>query len=346
MDLKNRVEAFSKLGILIGQIIDNQNIDVNENEPLFFINKNSNEWFIPSNIIYMLKNISGNLEINNLNSWISNYHKLRQFENSKKIGLITAGNIPLVGFHDVLCVLISGHQLIVKHSSKDEKLMRWLLDQLIEIEPRFKEFIHIKKERLSNFDAIIATGSDNTAKYFEYYFGKYPNIIRKNRNSIAVLTGNETEEELMLLADDMLLYFGLGCRNVSKLYLPENYDIQKIFKSVVRYDNYINHNKFCNNYLYNKSIFLLNQVKFFENGFLILKEDASINSPISVVHYEFYSNIENVNKRIDVEKDKIQCIVAKDAFIIGSVKFGQSQNPGLADYADNVDTMEFLLSLN
>jgi hypothetical protein len=346
MDLKNRVEAFSKLGILIGQIVENQYNDNDENGLLFLLNKNSNEWFIPSNIIFMLKNISCNLEINNLNSWTSNYPKLNKMGNPKKIGLITAGNIPLVGFHDVLCVLISGHKLIVKHSSKDEKLMSWLLGQLIDIEPKFKEFIHTEKEQLRNFDAIIATGSDNTAKYFEYYFGKYPNIIRKNRNSIAILTGNETEEDLHLLADDMLIYFGLGCRNVSKLYLPEYYDIQKIFKSVVKYDNLINHNKFCNNYLYNKSIYLLNQVEFFENGFLILKEDIAINSPISVVHYEFYNNIEVVKKRIDLENDKIQCIVAKEGLINGSIEFGQSQKPGLDDYADNVDTMKFLLALN
>ena len=198
---------------------------------------------------------------------------------------------------------------------------------------------------MKNFDAIIATGSDNTAKYFEYYFGKYPNIIRKNRNSAAVLTGEESEEELIELAKDIMVYFGLGCRNVSKLYLPDGYDIQKIFKPLFSYNHFIDHNKYINNYTYNKSIYMMDKIPFWENGFAILKEDLGMASPISVIYFENYSSLVTIKERLSIDKEKIQCIVAKGNVIEGSVAFGQAQQPRLWDYADNVDTMKFLLEL-
>jgi len=345
MNIKERIEAFTKLGQHIRQIIDNKNITTINDGLKSIIENNKNDWFSPDAIIFMLQNISNNLESNVLIDWTLGYPKLQKQIAPKTVGLVTAGNIPLVGFHDVLCVLISGHRLMIKHSSKDEKLMNWILNLIIEIEPRFNEMIHIEPGQLKNFEAIIATGSDNTARYFEYYFGKYHNIIRKNRNSVAVLTGNETSEELDLLADDMLMYFGLGCRNVSKLFVPENFDIQLIFKSVNRYIHLINHNKYANNYAYNKSIYLMNSTRFLDNNFLILKEDSGISSPISVVYYERYSDIGQVKERLSTDKELIQCIVAKEGKIAGSVGFGQAQQPTFADYADNIDTMEFLLSL-
>jgi len=259
--------------------------------------------------------------------------------------VVTAGNIPLVGFHDLLCVLLSGNELVIKASSKDNKLMKLIVNLLTESNNDFNTLIHFEIEQLKNFDAIIATGSDNTAKYFEYYFGKYPNIIRKNRNSIAILSGDESDEELNLLADDMLMYFGLGCRNVSKLFLPEGFDYQRIFRSVQAYHHLIDHNKYANNYLYNKSIYLMNSVQFWENGFMMMKEDIGLASPISVIFFEYYSSSDEIKQRVELDKDRIQCIVAKDGFIDGSVNFGEAQKPNLWDYADNVDTMKFLLSL-
>ena len=345
MNLKNRIEAFSNLGILIKQLVDCE-IDINNDRRLnSFVNANPNEWFTPSNILFMLKNISEMLEYNALKVWIDYYGLSDENSISKNIGLVTAGNIPLVGFHDVLCILISGHKLMLKNSTKDEKLMDWMLKTLIDLEPEFERYVHIETERLKDFDAVIATGSDNTSKYFEYYFGKYPNIIRKNRNSIAVLSEDVTDNDLELLADDMLLYFGLGCRNVSKLYLPEDFDIQRIFKATYDYEHLINHNKYANNHIYNKSIYLMNNVRFLENGFLTLKEDVSLNSPISVVFYERYGDPEVLKNRINSEKDKIQCIVSKIDFIEDRIAFGHSQKPGLMDYADNIDTIRFLLSL-
>jgi hypothetical protein len=345
MNLKERIEAFSKLGLHLQYLIENENKGTGENSLKSLFEHISNEWFSTTNILFMFKNILENLSINTLNEWVKGYPALKNYSTTKTVGLVTAGNIPLVGFHDVLCVLISGHHLLIKHSSKDEKLMNWMLNQLIEIEPKFMDFIHAEADQLKNFDAIIATGSDNTARYFEYYFGKYPNIIRKNRNSIALLTGNETDEDLKLLADDMLMYFGLGCRNVSKLFVPENFDIQRIFKSVIHYNHLIDHNKYANNYAYNKSIYLMNGTIFLENGFFILTEDLGISSPISVVYYQRYSDIEKVKELINLDKERIQCIVAKNGTIEGSIGFGEAQKPALSDYADNIDTMGFLLSL-
>jgi hypothetical protein len=340
MNLSKRIEAFSQLGNKLGQLVDKEHKNFQE-----LFENISNEWYTTENVLFSIKSIANNLKINALNEWVNKYPSLKNHSIVKKIGLVTAGNIPLVGFHDILCILISGNKLVLKHSSKDEKLMNWVLNSLIEIEPEFQELIQFEQGVLKDFDAIIATGSDNTAKYFEYYFGKYPHIIRKNRNSIAILTGEESNDDLKLLANDILLYFGLGCRNVSKIYIPQDFDIQRIFKNVIQFAGLIDHNKFANNYLYNKTIYMMDSAPFLENGFLILKEDFGMNSPISVVFYEKYLNINNVKARIKSDKDKIQCIVAKEGIVEGSVGFGQAQKPKLDDYADNIDTMKFLLSL-
>lgn len=345
MNAEERIQTFIRLGEKIQSSIKSESIDPTEICRKMAIPSSLNEWYTVSNIIYALNSISSQLNVVSMQTWLKDYPKLKSYSTAKTVGLVTAGNIPLVGFHDVLCILLSGHRLVIKNSSKDEKLMGWMLQQIIEINSDFKDLIEIEQNHLKNFNAVIATGSDNSSRYFEYYFGKYPNIIRKNRNSIAILTGDETDEELQLLADDMLRYFGLGCRNVSKLYLPEKYDIQRIFKSVYKYHDLIDHHKYYNNYTYNKSIYLMNRVPFLENGFLILKEDEGLSSPIAVVFHQKYNDIEALKERIFAEKNKIQCVVTNHPAFAERTYFGEAQQPNLWEYADNIDTMNFLLSL-
>ncbi len=348
MELKERIDAFVKLGELLPKLIDYKN-DKDKNaidfQHLLETVKSSNEWFTLESLIYSLTSIAENLKIDNIRNWTNRYPSIQNKIEQKRVGLVTAGNIPLVGFHDVLSVLIAGHEIVIKLSSKDDKLMKRIVELLKNINHGFDNLISFENNQLKKFDAIIATGSNNSAKYFEYYFGKYPNIIRKNRNSLAILTGDETKDDLDLLADDILLYYGLGCRNVSKIYIPENYNIDRLFESVYKYREYANHNKFANNYNYNKSIYLMNKASFWENGFMIMKEDTGLTSPISVVYIERYQDIEKVKASIEAQKDQIQCVVAKAGIVVGSVLFGETQKPNLWDYADNVDTMQFLLSL-
>jgi hypothetical protein len=333
MTTEQRINAFSKLG---------ESISTNRHE-LLRINKNP--WFTHDNIIFSLEETIRLLIKESLEKWLTSYPEIHSSRNPKRIGVIMAGNIPLVGFHDFMSVLISGHRFIGKLSSKDDALLPAVINLLLEIEPLFADSIFLTESKLEQIDAVIATGSNNSGRYFEYYFGKYPNIIRKNRNSVAVLTGSETDEELSGLADDIFLYFGLGCRNVSKLFIPENYDLDHIFKASLKYKDLIAHNKYANNYDYNRVIYLMNKIKFMENGFMILKEDEAIASPISVVHYERWKDIKQVTQKLEFEKDNIQCIVSGNNVLKNSVSFGQSQKPELIDYADNSDTIHFLMNL-
>lgn len=348
MELKERIESFTKLGELLHKLNDvkiNDDRDISEFRNTLEQVKNSNEWFTIESLNHSLNSIAKNLHADSIEKWISRYPQIQNRSDKKRVGLVMAGNIPLVGFHDFLAVIMAGHEVIIKLSSKDDKLMKGIVALLKNINPELGNLISFENNQLKKFDAIIATGSNNSAKYFEYYFNKYPNIIRKNRNSLALLTGNETTAELNLLADDILLYFGLGCRNVSKIYIPDNYIIDRLFEAVYKYRDYINHNKFANNFTYNRSIYLMNKAAFWENGFLIMKEDSGLSSPISVVYIERYKNIETVKESLHQNKEQIQCIVAQDGIIEGSVSFGETQNPKLWDYADNIDTMQFLLSL-
>ncbi|EHQ29418.1 hypothetical protein [Mucilaginibacter paludis] len=262
---------------------------------------------------------------------------------SAKVGLILAGNIPLVGFHDVLCVLASGNRALIKASSNDARLIKYILNLLVEIAPEFETRFSFV-ERLANFDAVIATGSNNTSRYFEYYFGKVPNIIRKNRNSVALLTGNETKEQLFMLGHDIFDFFGLGCRNVSKLLVPAGYDFVPFFEAIEPHQPIINHHKYNNNYDYNKSIYLVNGDKHLDNGFLLVKEDERLASPLAVLYFEYYDNLPAAVNRLADLSESIQCIVTHEAVAVSNqvVDFGKSQQPQLWDYADGVDTMAFL----
>ena len=279
------------------------------------------------------------LERESLISWLSEY-SIKEKE-IKTILLIMAGNIPFVGFHDLLCVLLSGNKAIIKMSSKDNVLMKTIIDRIIQINPQMKDFIIIFFEIVKcKFDATIATGSDNSSKYFDYYFKSDSSIIRKNRRSVAILDGSETQKELELLADDIFLYFGLGCRSVSKVFLPINYDLDKLFNAFFKYNDIIKHVKYANNYDYNKTIYLMNKQNLLDNGFVLLKEDSSIQSPISMLFYQYYNNREELDSYINSNTSLFQCIVSKR-----DVSFGKSQFPRLNDYADNIDTLNFLLKI-
>jgi hypothetical protein len=252
----------------------------------------------------------------------------------------------MVGFHDMLCILISGNKFIGKLSSDDKLLLPFVAKVLVAIEPQFEGLIEFKEDQLKGMDAVIATGSNNSARYFEYYFGKYPNIIRKNRNSIAVLTDNETLAELKALGEDVFQYFGLGCRNVSKLYVPKGYKFDDFYSAIFGFKEVINTNKYANNYDYNKTVYLMSSnPTLLDNEFLLLKQDETMTSPIGVLFYEFYDDIKFLNERLERDREQIQCIVSKSEQIKNAIPLGAAQCPQLNDYADGIDTMKFLLGL-
>ncbi|WP_295671312.1 acyl-CoA reductase [uncultured Mucilaginibacter sp.] len=301
-----------------------------------------NAWFTADSVLHAVKAIGGMLNNKELGLWLDSYD-FDENEPAKKVGLILAGNIPLVGFHDVLCVLITGNYALIKASSQDARLIKGVLEILTTIAPHFKKQYNFV-ERLTDFDAVIATGSNNTSRYFEYYFGKVPNIIRKNRSSIAVICGDETAEQLYQLGHDIFDYFGLGCRNVSKLLVPKGYNFNFFFESIEVYNDIINHNKYNNNYFYNKSIYLVNSDKHLDNNFLLLKEDTRLASPLGVLYFEYYDDLNAAKSKLVEESERIQCIVSAIPLETNNqvVDFGQSQQPALWDYADGVDTMQFL----
>ncbi|MCK4853516.1 MAG: hypothetical protein KAT31_04630 [Bacteroidales bacterium] len=360
MKLSERIDAFVRLGEFLKAGLHEVDIDRlspdSPGEMLFqspelqnLVNESGlvNPWFTPHAIYHAIWDICRMLERRDLEAWTGRYSEDDLGGNSdKKIGTILAGNIPLVGFHDFLSILISGHGFTGKPSGKDDKLLPYLGKKLVSIQPAFSKSISFTEERLGRIDAIIATGSNNTSRYFEYYFGKYPHIFRKNRNGIALLGGNETREEMESLADDIFLYFGLGCRNVAKLYVPEGYDFNIFFPAMEKYTAVRDHHKYANNYLYRRSVFLMNQVKHLDNEFLLICPDASFSSPVSVLHYETYSDINKVDHHLAVYRDEIQCVVTSEALTVPGIPFGQSQHPQLWDYADNVDTLKFLSNLS
>jgi hypothetical protein len=305
-----------------------------------------NQWFTQEQVAYAINQWAGLLTQYKLSSWLSAYPALQQdTHHTKEIALILAGNIPLVGLHDILCVLMAGHKAIVKTSSDDSILIKKVLDTLIEIEPEMASQIVICNEALpKQFDAVIATGSNNTNRYFSYYFKNKPSLLRNSRSSAAIITGNETPEDLTKLGEDIFTYFGLGCRNVSKLFVPEGYDFNLFFQSIEPFHQLIHHHKYANNYTYHKALFLMNLEPHLDNGFLLLKEDKKMASPLSVVFYEYYSDTAGLLQRMQEEKDNLQCVVGKQA-LNGYIPFGKTQQPQLSDYADGEDTMLFLQGL-
>lgn len=352
MQLQERINAFVKLGDFLRQfskevILKDDNIEHND---LFFegfkhqlnLAKEHNGWFTPENLRFAIYSWAEALTDANLKIWLQPY-KLEKVK-PKLVAIIMAGNIPLVGFHDFLSVLITGHNVLVKQSSNDKHLLPFLTKYLEFIEPRFKGKIIFASKKLEDFDAVIATGSNNTARYFEYYFKDKPSIIRNNRNSVAVLTGNETKEDLENLSEDIFRYYGLGCRNVSKLFVPKDYNFNAFFEGIYSWHPIIDQAKYANNYDYNKAVYLMSEFDMLENGFFMIKEDKSYSSPIATAFYEFYDNLEDLKIKLKTDSKQIQCIVSK-GFDENEIAFGETQKPKLWDYADSVDSVKFLLSI-
>lgn len=304
---------------------------------------NKNKWFTEENITSAVQGIAFLLSEDELNKWEDKYK--REIKSPKNIGIVMAGNLPAVGFHDLLAVLWTGHKAHVKLSSQDDVLVKKLTQILLDIEPRFNEMIFFP-DKITGMDAVIATGSDNTSRYFEYYFAKIPHIIRKNRTSVGVLNGEEDITAYEKLSDDIFKYFGMGCRNVSKIFVPEGWKYEFFFQGTEKYKDIIHHNKYLNNYEYQKSIFLINKVPHLDNGYLLLKEDQALVSPISVLFYEYYKDVNQIKLKLNEQKEKIQVVLSNGKWFDNSLDFGTSQNPGICDYPDGVDIVEFLYGLN
>ncbi len=355
MNVNDTVKPFAELGDILQNRYDKDYINQKSSqtqEKIQYFNTLIaeshlyNPWFTKKNVDYAVDSIAYMLQKDKLEKWLSKYHEaLQKNHKPKTIGIVMAGNIPMVGFHDYLCTLITGNIALAKLSSQDNKLLPALHEILSIIAPGLKENAVFTKERIKGAEAFIATGSNNTSRYFEYYFGKYPHIIRKNRTSVAVLTGNETQVELEAIADDIFMYFGLGCRNITKLFIPVNYNFEPLFQAFEKYKNIIHHNKYANNYEYYKSIFLVNTEHHLDNGFVLLKEIQAFSSPVSTVYYEYYQDINEINKLLQNYKENIQCIVSSTGKIKNALPLGKSQQPELWDYADGIDTVEFLLSV-
>lgn len=304
-----------------------------------------NPWFTPENVSIAFRALGDGLTAGALEAWIAPYKsRLEQAPRSLTVGVVMAGNIPAVGFHDFLTVLVSGNKLLARLSSSDPVLLHAMAEVLIRFHPAWKERIQFTQERLSGFDAVIATGSSNTTLYFEQYFGKYPHIIRGHRNSVAVLTGRETDTELAGLADDIMLYFGMGCRSISKIHLPADYDFSGLIHALGRYTHFTDHSKYRNNYDYQKSVHLVAGLPFIDAGMLLLTESERLASPVAVVHYQPYRSSEELSRNLLPDRDGVQCISSSGAPGVPAIPLGMAQKPGLADYADGVDTLNFLLT--
>ena len=333
IQLEDRIRAFATVGKMI------QRLDENERTYMCQRAKSENSWFTDENIATALLGIQRYLDEDKLRRWTDGLPD--QPSQRKKVGVVMAGNIPLVGFHDFLSVVISGHQLLAKLSSKDSFLIKHIAGMLTDIEPRFKEQIEFR-DKLNDAEAMIATGSDNSSRYFEYYFAKMPHIIRRNRSSVGVLDGTENTNDLEALGYDVFQYFGLGCRNVSKLFVPADYEFSPLLEAWQQFESINQYHKYNNNYDYNKSIYLVNKEPHYDSGFALLRKSEQLVSPISVVYYEKYDTPEVLQDRLAQFSDRIQCVVSRDAWVDGSLRFGKAQEPELWDYADDVNTLEFL----
>ncbi len=347
------INSFHSLGEEIRSFLNSNDSRQEEWQKTMLIAEQENPWFTQKNIIESLRGIQLWLDKDVLTKWLSSYPDLN-IENPKPltIGVVMAGNIPLVGFHDFLCVLMSGNILHAKLSSSDSRLLKFLADRLIETEPEWKNSIHFVDKLNNGIDAVIATGSNNTAKHFEHYFKNIPNIIRRNRNGIAVLDGTETNLELYTLGKDIFSYFGLGCRNVAKLYVPEGYVFDNFFLNIESYKDVINHSKYHSNYMYNRTIYLMDGKKFTDNGFLAVIHNPQLSSPIAVLNFEEYSDLKKLPPQLTDIKEQIQCVACSDSVEnklgpanLPFVKIGETQSPAITDYADGADVMEFLQEL-
>ena len=348
-----RIQSLTRFGEAISLVLEGYNSE-SDTEFNRIINKSRSEnpWFTEQNILMSLRNWVEALAEENVNIWTEKYiDELMSRRKELNIAVVNAGNIPFVGLHDLLSVLLSGNSYLGKNATGDSFLLPYITSILCLVEPSYKENIRFVS-RLESMDAVIATGNNNSARYFKYYFGKYPHIIRKNRNGVGVLLGNESNEKLHELGNDIFDYFGLGCRNISKLYVPKGYNFNKFFEAIEEFKGMLNHNKYMNNFDYNNSVLLLKQIPFLQNGFLIIRKENQIASPVAVLHYEEYDDISGLKKNLLNTIEQLQCIVFEgnylsDDFLLENIRvdFGKTQKPALWDYADGVDTVDFLLGL-
>jgi hypothetical protein len=342
MNLTERIESFSILGNILRNAVEGKPAPYTSDLKHLINNQHiKNPWFTPGNVTMAVSAIANQLTAENLKKWTDAYPALNIDYPPLKVAVVMAGNIPLVGFHDFLSVLITGNNIAAKTSSKDADLIRFIGDILFDINPVFRKRIEFSDGAVSGFDTVIATGSDNTSRYFGQYFGKYPHIIRRNRNSIAILDGSESDQQLVALGGDVFSYFGLGCRNVSKLYVPSGYDFTQLIKNWKKYSDLVNHQKYANNYDFNKAVFIVNKENFIDTGFVLIKEETGLASPVSVLWYEYFRSPSQVRKITQELSEKTQCIIGKN-----HLSFGAAQSPALWDYADGTDTVEFLLKKN
>lgn len=342
MSLENRIETFSALGKILRDSLEGIETGYTSDlERLIENQQFKNPWFIPENVRMAICAIARELTTESLTKWTSLYPLLKKEAKPYKVAVIMAGNIPLVGFHDFLSVLITGNDIVVKASSKDPDLIKFISRILTDINPEFSKKISFVDGVMSGFEAVIATGSNNTSRYFESYFGKYYNIIRKNRNSIAILEGNESGKEIEDLGTDIFSYFGLGCRNVSKIYVPRGFDFTMLTERWGKFETLVNHTKYANNYDYYKAVFMVNREPFSDTGYLLIKESPVLSSPVAVLNFEYYESGEEINRKTENIKDMIQCFVGRN-----HLSFGSAQSPALWDYADGTDTIEFILKKN
>lgn len=347
MNLTERVKAFAKLGEEFTALLNGQPTTEAGKELLTLLPglQHRNGWYSENNLRHRISTLAAGLQKDVLEKWLSAY-EIKENKNPERVGVILAGNIPLVGFDDFRSVLLSGNIFFGKLSSDDKFLLPLVAEILQEIEPRFAAQIEFTEGQLRGIDAIIATGSNNSARYFEHYFAKYPHIIRGNRNGIAVLSGNETKEELTALGEDIFRYFGLGCRNVTKLFVPQEYNFNSFFEAIFPWgEAMLANNKYMNNYDYHKTLYLLSSIPLLDNNFLLVKEDTGISSPPGVVFFEKYNSLDELKKKLENDKEQIQCVLESAGTIDSSVAFGNSQVTGPADYADGVDVMAFLIGL-
>ena len=345
MKIEEHISAFAKLAACLKVALEDRYKGNQKLRKQIAQEQNHNAWFVPFFVKKSIEAIIQMLDEKQLTQWILPYkNQIENRENSLQVGVVMAGNIPLVGFHDFLSVLITGHTFLGKLSSQDAQLLPIIAEMLCKIDPRFTEKIRFCNNNIRKIDRLIATGNNKTANYMEYYFQNTPSIVRRHCNSIAILDGNESEEDLINLADDVFLYFGLGCRNVSKIYIPRKYNFEPLFAAFNSHKKIMNkHNKYLNNLDYQKTVHLLNAVPFLDQGFIICKENTDLNSPISVLHYQYYDDLDMAVKEIALSRNEIQCVASNALQKHSFVRLGQTQFPTLHDYANGINTLEFLL---
>lgn len=338
IDRQERIRAFAALGGLLKEFSSSPDSDkFTHHREKITLAYHKNGWFTEEEVFFALRYWADSLDDQILENWQSNYTLP---SDQMRVGLILAGNIPLVGFHDILCTILAGHTAVIKPSSSDDVLIPWIMDKLVDAYPASKDWFVIHDNLMKEYDAVIATGSNNSARYFEQYFGHLPHIIRRNRTSIAVLNGNESKGELNGLMQDALQYFGLGCRNVTKLFVPEDSDLNEIFAASVPFSNVMQNKKYANNYAYHRTLLMMQGKEILENDVILLTPEESLFSPVSVLHYQRYKNDVELKQSIASHGDDLQCIVGQE-----HTPFSTAQKPGLDDYADGVDTMRFLCNL-